>query len=348
MLLLAITLFLLPSFKFYVGGKKMKFKRMFLVLMLALVGTIVMGCKSDDVIEIGILQYLEHNALTEARKGFIEGLEEAGFVDGENIRIKVLNPETDASTMALQAKELVRKSDLILAIATPAASAVVNEAKEQGKNTPILFTAVTDPVAAKLIQSNEKPGGFVTGTNDNNPIPEQIALVKELLPEAKKLGIIYTASETNSEIQAGVAKSEAEKLGMTVEIKTIQSVNDLRQVANQLASNVDAIYIPTDNAIAASMGIIGDVISEHKIPAIVGESNMVIEGGSITIGINYFQLGKDTAQMAIKILKDKKSPKDIPSTGMTNYEIVINNKQLKSIGITVSEDLLSRADKVLN
>ena len=250
--------------------------------------------------------------------------------------------------MGIQARELVRKSDLILAIATPAASAVVNEAKERGVKTPILFTAVTDPVAAKLIKSNQAPGGNVTGTNDNNPISEQIALVKELLPNAKKLGIIYTASEENSEIQAAVAKTEAEKLNMTVEIKTIESGNDLQQVANQLASKVDAFYIPTDNTIAASMGIINDVINENNIPAIVGESNMVLEGGSITIGINYFQLGKDTAQMAIKILKDNVSPKDIPSTGMTKYEIVINKKQLTKIGITVSDELLERADKVLN
>jgi len=322
-------------------------KKVLTLLVLVVVGLVMLGCDKDDKIQIGILQYLEHNALTEARKGFIDGLQEEGFVDGENINIEILNPETDQATMLLQAKQLVRNSDLILAIATPAAHAVVNEAKEAGKDTPILFTAVTDPVSEKLIASNAEPGGNVTGTNDMNPVSEQIALVKELLPTAKKLGIIYTASEQNSEIQANLAKDEAEALGLEVTIKTIQSVNDLQLVAGQLAREVDALYIPTDNAIAGSMGVIKQIIEAEKIPAFVGESNVVDNGGSLTIGINYYTLGKDTAKMAVKILRDKVSPKDIPSTGMTKYEIVINKKQLEAMGITVPSSLLSRADRVI-
>lgn len=320
----------------------------FMIMLLVLVSSLgLVGCTKDDVIDIGILQYLEHNALTDARKGFIDGLKDAGFVDGENIRIKLLNPQTDAPTMAIQAKELVRKSDLILAIATPAASAVVNEAKEQKKKTPILFTAVTDPVDAKLIASNDKPGANITGTNDMNPIKEQIALVKELLPEAKKLGILYTASETNSELQANFAKTEAEKIGLEVTIKTIESVNDLQLVANQLAVSVDALYIPTDNVIAGAMGVINEVILEHKIPAIVGEPNTVISGGSLTYGINYYDLGKKTAEMAVKILKDKVAPKDIPSVGLSKFDLIINKKQLDQIELTIPEALLAKADQLL-
>ncbi|HHX80254.1 MAG TPA: ABC transporter substrate-binding protein, partial [Acholeplasmataceae bacterium] len=293
------------------------------------------------------LQYVEHNALTEARQGFIDVLEEAGYVQGENINITILNPQTDAPTMSLQAKELVRKSDLILAIATPAASAVVNEAKDQGKNTPILFTAVTDPVDAKLIKSNEAPGGNVTGTNDMNPIKEQISLVKEMLPNATKLGIIYTGSEPNSELQANVAKEEAEKAGLEVFVKTIQTINDLQPVANQLALQVDAFYIPTDNAIAGAMGVIKDIINEKKIPAIVGEPNVVDAGGTITYGVNYYELGRLTAEMAVKILKDGINPKDIPSVGLSEYDLVINKKQLDEIGISIPEALLERASRIL-
>ena len=310
-------------------------------------GIALSGCNKNDLIEIGILQYVEHNALTEARNGFIDGLKEAGYVDGENINITVLNPQTDAPTLALQAKQLVRKSDLILAIATPAASAVVNEAKEQGKKTPILFTAVTDPVDAKLIASNEAPGGNVTGTNDMNPIEEQISLVKELLPNAEKLGIIYTASEINSELQANVAKAEAEKVGLEVVVKTIDTINDLQPVANQLASQVDALYIPTDNAIAGAMGVIKQVVLEKRIPAIVGEPNMVENGGSITYGVNYYQLGKLTAEMAVKILKDVVKPSEIASIGLSEFDLIINKKQLEEIGITIPSSLLERAAKVL-
>jgi len=320
----------------------------FFVLLLFLVAALgLVGCKNDDLIQVGILQYLTHNALDEAREGFIDALEEAGFVDGENIKITILNPETDASTMAKQAKDLVRKSDLILAIATPAASAVVNEAKEQGLDVPILFTAVTDPVDAELIASNEHPGGNVTGTNDMNPIHEQISLVKQLVPDAERLGIIYTASETNSEFQANIAKSEAEAVGLEVMIRTITSVNDLQQVANALADDVDVLYIPTDNAIAGAMGIVKDVIAAKRIPAVVGEPNTVEEGGSITYGVNYYDLGKLTGEMAVRILKDNVSPKDIPSIGLSDFELVINKKQLDEIGITIPQNLLDEADRII-
>lgn len=324
-------------------------KKLFVFLFIGLLSIGLISCDSnDDVLEIGILQYLEHNALSAARDGFIDGLAEAGYVNGENIKIKILNPETDQNTMGLQAKELVRRSDLILAIATPAAHAVVNEAKEQGKKTPILFTAVTDPVSSKLIASNEKPGGNVTGTNDLNPISEQIALAKELLPNANKLGILYTSSERNSEIQANLAKVEAEKLGFTVTIKTISTVNDLQQVANSLARDVDIIYIPTDNPIAGSIGVLSNVLKTNKVPAIVGEDNLVPFVPSLTTGINYYKLGQETAKMAVKILKDKVSPKDIPSVGLDKFELVINEKRLGEIGIEIPKSLLDRADKVIN
>lgn len=322
-------------------------KKLFVLLVAFSLFGLLASCGNDDVIEIGILQYLEHNALSEARKGFVDGLKEEGFVDGENIKIKVLNPETDAVTMALNSKELVRTSDLILAIATPAAVSVVNEAKEQGKNVPILFTAVTDPVFAKLIESNEKPGGNVTGTNDMNPIKEQIGLINELGLEVERLGIIYTASESNSEVQANIAKVEAEKLGLEVEVKTIESVNDLQIVLNQLTNNVDVLYIPTDNVIASSMGVVRDIIEEKNILAIVGESNMVHAGGSITYGVDYYRLGKQTAKMAVKILRDGVSPKDIPSVGLEEYSLVINLKQLNKIGITVPQELFEKADEVI-
>lgn len=324
----------------------MKIKRfIFLLLLFPLIMTLA-SC-NNDLIVIGILQYVEHDALSEARRGFIDGLEEAGYVDGKNIKIKILNPQADTDMLTLTSSEIVRKSDLILAIATPAAIAVVNQAKEQNKNTPILFTAVTDPVDAKLIESNEKPGGNVTGTNDLNPIKEQIALVKELLPNAKKLGILYTSSEPNSQIQAGLAEAEALKLGLSVVVKTIDRVIDLQLVANQLANEVDIIYVPTDNLISSSMGVLPNILIDKKIPVIAGEAYMVRNGGSITIGVDYYRLGKETAAMAVKILKDGISPKDIPSVGLSNYSLIINKKIFDQMEITVPQELLDKADEIL-
>lgn len=323
-------------------------KSILIVLSSVLIIIIVSGCTNvNKHIKIGILQYLEIEALSNARRGFIDGLEASGFIDGINIDIELLNPETDASTMSIQAKKLVRESDLILAIATPAASAIVNEAKDQQKDTPILFTAVTDPVSAMLIESNENPGGNVTGTNDMNPINEQIGLIKQILPDALKLGIVYTSSETNSEIQATIAKEAAENLGLIVEIKTIDTINDLQLVASALAQNVDVIYIPTDNAIAGSMGVINEIVLEEKIPAIAGEINSVIDGGSLTYGIDYYNLGFQTAQMAISILRDDIKPSQIPSTGLEEFKLVINKKQLDLIGLEIPSSLLDQAELVL-
>jgi len=324
----------------------MKLKKLLFMLLVILGSISLIGC-NDDRIQIGILQFVEHEALSEARRGFIDGLAEAGFVDGENIKITLYNPQTDPSTMTQQAQKLIRKSNLVLGIATPAAQALANAAEDLGKDTPILFTAVTDPVDAKLVTSNESPGGNITGTNDMNPIVEQISLIKELLPTATKLGIIHTASEPNSELQATLAKEEAEKEGLVVTIKKITAVTDLEQVANQLASSVDVLYIPTDNTIVASMGIINEVVMQNGIPAIVGEPNAVDGGGSITYGIDYYKLGKLTAEMAVQILADGKLPKDIPSIGLSEYSLIINKKQLDEIGVEVPQSLLDKADRVI-
>jgi len=325
----------------------MKIKKIMLLLLAFPMIIILSGCDMGSKIEIGILQFLEHPALSEARKGFIDGLAEAGYVDGENIKVRVLNPETDAVVMSTNSKQLVRRSDLILAIATPAAISVVNEAKDQKKDTPILFTAVTDPVDAKLIVSLEQPGANVTGTNDMNPIKEQIELIKRMMPDSKKLGILYTSSETNSSVQAKIAEDEAKKYGLEVIIKTIATVTDLQLVANQLTNEVDVLYIPTDNVISASMNSLSEILINKKVPAVVGEANMVHNGGSITYGIDYYKLGKETANMAIKILRDNVKPKDIPCVSISEYSLIINKKQFDQMGIILPEDLLASADEIL-
>lgn len=333
----------------------MKYKKLILLLLVLPVIAVLIGCEKDDRIQIGILQFVEHNALSDARLGFIDGLAEAGFIDGENITITVHNPQAVQTTMASQSKVLVRKSDLILGIATPAAISLVNEANKRKVNTPILFTAVTDPIDAGLIKSNSSPEANVTGTNDMNPIKEQIGLLTKLKyqdeahPEGRaiaKVGILYTASEPNSVIQAEIAESEAKALGLEVEIKTINTVNDLRQVATSLARSVDAIYIPTDNLISSSMGVIKQVVEQEKVLVVAGEAGMVREGGSASFGVDYYELGKLTAQMAVQILKDGKKPSEVPSIGLSEFPLILNKTQLDLIGVIIPQDLLDDAEKI--
>ena len=330
----------------------MKNIRKSLVLLVVMVLAFAFaGCKKEKT-KIGILQYLTHDALDAARLGFIEALEEGGFVDGENITIEVLNPQTDATLMQQQAAKLVRECDLILAIATPAAQAVVTEVEGQGKNTPVLFTAVTDPVDAGLVESMTNPGGNVTGTSDMNPIADQIGLVKELKPTAAKIGILYTAAESNSELQADIAAIAATSLGLTPTIRTITTINDITTVVTNLITSVgvDAIYIPTDNLLASSMGIIEELIKEYasfKVPIICGETAQVRNGGSITYGLSYFNLGHDTGDMAVRILNGT-NPGDIPATTVQTFELVINKAQLENdLGITIPTSLLESADEIL-
>lgn len=326
----------------------MRIRKLVLIVTLLVLPLLLVSCNSNSgLIQIGILQTAKHEALDDARIGFIEELAINGFIDGDNIKITVIIPGKEQTDMDNAAKQLVRKSDLILAIATPAATAVVTEAKESKKDTPILFTAVTDPVDAKLITSNEKPGGFVTGTNDMNPIAQQIALAKELLPDATTLGILFNGSETNSNLQGEIAKLEAEKLGFTVTIAKVNSINDIKQVGGNLASKVDVIYTPTDNLMAESVLLLNEISNLHKVPFIVGEDALVKHLPGLTIGLNYKRLGKETATMAVMILKDGILPADIPSHGLVDLELVVNKNLLESIGVTVPQAIIDRADSVI-
>jgi putative ABC transport system substrate-binding protein len=201
-----------------------------LILIAVLVSILSAGSvlAEDDLIKIGILQLVEHPALDAAYQGFVDALTEAGYTDGVNIEIDYQNAQADQSNLMTISERFVKnKVDLILAIATPAAQAVASATTD----IPILFTAVTDPVTARLVESNEVPGLNVTGTTDAGPIDKQIALLLEMFPEFKKLGIIYNSSEINSEVQAKQAEELAAELGISVEFGTITSVNDIEQVA---------------------------------------------------------------------------------------------------------------------
>lgn len=318
----------------------MKKISVFIFMLFVLIFTV--ACQKDDKIKIGILQFVDASALDDAREGFVKGLADSGFIEGDNITITIENPKANQNTMITQAKRLVRENDLVLGIATPAAQALNNAAKDENINIPILFTAVTDPIAAGLIESNEKPGGNVTGTNDMNPILDQVALARELLPNATKFGIIYNTDETNSEIQANAAKDAAKALGFDVIINTFADPNQLRTTTRDLANKSDIIYIPTDNIIAEAIDSLNDILIEEKVPAVVGEENLVPPIPALTVGINYYNLGLKTAEQAILILKENKNPSEIPSVGLDNFELTINQEALESIGIKIPQSLLDK------
>lgn len=294
---------------------------------------------SGKKLKIGIVQLVEHDALDGAYKGFVDGLAEAGFVDGENVTIDYQNAQNEqANCQTIATKFVNDKVDLILAIATPAAQAVANATKD----IPVLVTAVTDPADAKLVASNEVPGGNVTGTSDLTPVSEQMELLKQIYPDTKTVGMLYCSSESNSKFQVDLAKKKAEELGMATKDFTVSSSNEIQQVVQSMVGKVDAIYAPTDNMIAAGMATVTMVANPSKLPVICGEAGMVENGGLATYGINYYDLGKLTATQAVAILNGEKKPADMPIEYMQGNELTVNQETIEALGVTLPQELLDQ------
>lgn len=323
---------------------KKKLLSMTLVLIMTLTVVIASGCGSDesaDSVNIGVVQYMQHKSLDEAYEGFIDGLAEAGYVEGENLKIDFHNAAGEAAKCQ-QACEIfdTNDSDLVLAIATPAAQSAVDAF--ENTSTPVLFTAVTDAVGAGLVDSNENPGKNVTGTLDMPVIKEQISLIKDILPEAETLAILYTEGETNSEIQAKEAKDAAEALGMTVIIKTAASSKDIQKVISSAAAEADVVYIPSDNTLASNMKTVKSAAVENQIPVFCAVEAMIAEGGIAATAIDYYELGKQTAAQAVRILEGEDASAISVET-QKKMSLVVNKEFAKSVGVTIPEDVLKKA-----
>lgn len=294
---------------------------------------------SKEKVSIGIIQIVEHPALDSAREGFLETLKENGYEEGKNLTVDYQNAQNDQSILQSIAQKFASsKLDLVLAIATPSAQAVASASED----IPILITAVTDPVAAKLVDSLEKPGTNVTGTTDMNPIKEQFELLQKVVPQAKKVGVIYNAGEVNSEVQVTMAKDVAKKLGLEIVEATVTTSADVLQASQSLVGKVDAIYVPTDNMVVSAAQSVVQVANENKIPLISGESSVVDKGGLATIGINYKNLGKQTGEMALKVLKGSK-PQDMPVESQKQFDTVFNKETLTLLGLKVPDDIAKTA-----
>ncbi|MDR1599192.1 MAG: ABC transporter substrate-binding protein [Oscillospiraceae bacterium] len=313
------------------------------ILAAALAAAMALGCgftaiADEEPVKIGIIQLVQHVALDASCEGFLDALADSGYIDGENIAVDFQNGQGDQSNLATIADRFVGDDvDLILAIATPAALAVA------GKTTdiPILATAITDFVEARLVESNELPGTNVSGTTDWPSIETQIDLVKTLAPEAKTIGVLYNSGEVNSVIQAQAAKAAIEALGLEYVEVTVTSSNEVLQAAESIMKQADAIYLPTDNVMASSMPIIYGVSVEAKKPVICGESGMVSQGGLATIGINYYNLGYQTGEMAIRLLQNPELKiSETPIESQNQYDYSINATVAAEIGLTIPEELL--------
>ena len=315
-------------------------KRMKLLLLCAAIAPFLSGitaCSSSST-DIGILQFGEFAALDNARKGFEQGLKDAGFGD---LKIDYQNAKADAVQNSTLAKGLAsKKHKLNLAIATPCATALKNAQDSIGSTTPLLFTAVTDPVGANLVKNADAPEGFVTGSSDLQPseaLNNQIKLTKKMIPSATKLGIFYCSSEQNSRAQAALAQAAAEAEGLQVVTKTCTDKFTINTVVAELAAEVDAIWIPTDNTVADNISKVKDGLGSNKTLLIVGEEGM-LGAGHVTVSISYYELGLKTAELAAKILNGEKVqnvPVFFPDIETCSY--VFNKQNLEAAGFSSSD-----------
>ena len=290
----------------------------------------------NELIKIGIIQLVEHPALDQAYQGFVDGLKEAGYEEGKNVSFDYQNAQGEqANCITIAQKFLNDKSDLILAIATPAAQAAANLIKD----IPILVTAVTDPETAKLVEKNDAPNGNVSGTSNLTPVDEQMELLKKLVPNVKTVALMYNSSEQNSKFQIDMAKRKLDEMGISYIESTVTNPNDIQQVVQSIIGKAEAVYIPTDNMLASGMANVISVTEPAKIPVICGEVDMLKSGGLATYGISHYELGKLTSKQAVRILKGEASTATMPIEYLQTPTLSINTNAAQKLGITIPADL---------
>lgn len=292
---------------------------------------------------IGISQIVEHPALDAARQGFIDALEEHGYIEGKNVTFDVQIAQGNIATANSIAKALVGKNvDLIHSIATPTSQAVANATKK----IPIVISSVTDPVGAGLVQSIEKPGGNVTGTTDRSPVDRQMDLMLEIYPKLKRLGFMYNSGEDNSISSLEQVKEEASKRGIEVVEATVSNSSGVFPAAKSLVGKVDAIHIPTDNTVVSAFESVVKVCEENRIALFAADVDSVPRGALAALAIDYYRLGRQSGEMAVRILEGA-DPAVMPVETLQDLKLVVSRQTAEKIGLTLPESVVKRADKVL-
>lgn len=311
-------------------------------MILALLTAALAGCGGGgetEMVKIGLVQLMEHPSLNTIRESILDGLEEKGFRDGENISIDYKNGQNDMSVIKTIVQTFVANEyDMIIAIATPAAQAALGETTE----IPIIFAAVTDPVDAGLVDDLNAPGGNVTGTSDEVSAEMIMELASRITPGFKTIGALYSSGEDNSVSVIAGLKKYAEENGYTVVESAIAHSGEVQQAAQYLADKADIVYSPIDNTVASAMSVATDVFNKAGIPFYVSADSMVQDGGLATYGIDYTVLGKETGYMAAEVINGAK-PAEIPVKKMSDMSIYVNTDTAAALKIEIPQDVLEEA-----
>ncbi|MEG3298771.1 tryptophan ABC transporter substrate-binding protein [Streptococcus suis] len=298
---------------------------------------------SSEKVKIGVLQFVTHDSLDEIYKGIKAGLEEGGYSTTDNLEIDFMNAEADQSQVQTMSKKLVDNgNELLIGIATPAAQGLANATTE----LPIIMGAVTDPVGANLVTDLKNPGGNITGVSDQTPVADAVSLIKEITPNAKTIGILYSSNEDNSKIQVAEFKAAAEEAGYTVLEYAVASSNEIAATVEVATSKADVLFTPVDNTVASAFSTVVSVANKTKTPIFTSVEDMVEGGGIASVTLSQYDLGVATGKMAAKIL-DGANPEDTPVQIFNEGTVVVNQKVAKELGITLSDDVISKASKVI-
>jgi len=294
------------------------------------------GVDPNETLSIGITQIVSHPSLDATAQGFKDALADAGY----DVDYDEQNAQGDQSIAASIAGKFASDDlDMILAIATPTAVSVAQAVTD----VPILFTAVTDPVDAALVESMEAPGGNITGTSDAVPVRDLLELVNRLDPDAKTVGIVYNPGEANAVSQVEWAEEAAAELGLEIKLATADTSNGVQQAAESL--DVDAFFVITDNTVVSALETLIQVAEAKDIPVIASEGDSVARGGIATIGISYYDLGYQTGEMAVRILKGEATTDSMPVETQTELAVYLNTGAAERMGVTIPDDLLAEADE---
>jgi len=295
----------------------------------------------NKVPTVGVMQFMSHPALDQIYQGIRVGLADGGYKVGKDVKIDFQNAQGDQSNLKTMATKFANeKTAVAVGIATPAAVSIANTIK----TSPVVFSASTNPIGAKLVKNYAHPGGNVTGVSDQAPLAEQLAMMKKFMPDLKTVGIIYTSSDDSATTEATKFEKLAKAAGITVKMYSIASSNDLNQTSLQMVAdhNVQAVFVPTDNTIAGAMTTLIKNTDEAKVPVFPTVDTMVTDGGVASESINQKQIGVETGKMIAKIL-DGSKPATTPVEFMKHGDLVINKAQADKMGLTIPSDMMKTA-----
>ncbi len=313
-----------------------------LALMILLALVVTSGCTKETQYKIGLTQFATHPAADAGRQGFKDALKAAGFEEGKNVTYDYQNPEGDASTEQTIAQKFVNeKVDLIFSFGTRISQQCVNAAK--GTNIPVVFCGITDPVAAGLVTSlSSHPNENVTGTSDMIEVKSSVDLILQIVPGVKKLGTIYNAGEVNSVVLADKLKEVCPPLGIEVVEATVSTSADVLTAAQSLVGRVDAIWVGTDNTVVSGLEALIGVCEDNQIPFFPSDDPSVERGGIACLGFDYYDVGYQTGEMAIRILQGEKAS-DIPVELGKTFSYSVNTAAAERYGVTIPQAILDKA-----